>query len=221
MTMKALVLLSGGQDSTTCLAQALSDFPGAGAVAGVAFDYGQRHNIELQQAEQIASLANIHLYKVDLPFISTLTHNALTRFDMDINTPTESLPNTFVDGRNLFFLSTAAVIAKQYQCHVLYTGVCETDYSGYPDCRHNFIQSLEQTLTLSMDYAFDIRTPLMFLSKADTILLMKKHDKLDWYRYTHTCYEGARPACGRCPACVLRLKGFEKAGIADPLEYVK
>ena len=103
MTLKALVLLSGGQDSTTCLAQALSDFPGAGAVAGVAFDYGQRHKIELQQAEQIASLANIHLYKVDLPFISTLTHNALTRFDMDINTPTESLFNTFVDGRNLFF----------------------------------------------------------------------------------------------------------------------
>ena len=217
MTTKALVLLSGGQDSTTCLAQALHDFPGE--VAGVVFDYGQRHKIELQQAEIIAKQANIELQTVHLPFISELTSNALTRSDIAIESKDGELPSTFVDGRNLFFLSIAAVIAKQKGCHILYTGVCETDFSGYPDCRNEFIKSLEKTLHLATDYHFEIRTPLMYLSKSDTVLLMQKLKRLDWYKDTHTCYEGMRPACGICPACVLRLKGFEEASIEDPLDY--
>lgn len=217
MTIKALVLLSGGQDSTTCLAQALKDFPGE--VAGVVFDYGQRHNIELKQARIIAEKTNIPLQTVNLPFISELTSNALTRDNIAIETKEGELPSTFVDGRNLFFLSVAAVIAKQQGCHILYTGVCETDFSGYPDCRNDFIKSLEKTLHLATDYHFEIRTPLMYLSKSDTVLLMKDLNQLDLYRDTHTCYEGLRPACGKCPACLLRLNGFKQAGIKDPLEY--
>ncbi|RAP31500.1 7-cyano-7-deazaguanine synthase QueC [Candidatus Marinamargulisbacteria bacterium SCGC AG-414-C22] len=217
MSIKALVLFSGGQDSTTCLAQACNDFPGR--VAAVAFDYGQRHRVELEQAQIIAKLADVPLTVVPLPFISDLTSNALTRPDMDIATPTDSLPNTFVDGRNLFFLSVAAVIAKQQDCSILYTGVCETDYSGYPDCRQSFITSCTETLNLAMDYTFEIRTPLMYLTKAETVLLMKNLNCLDWYAHTHTCYNGQRPACGTCPACELRLKGFADAGLTDPLEY--
>ena len=113
------------------------------------------------------------------------------------------------------------MIAKQQGCHILYTGVCETDFSGYPDCREDFIKSLEQTLTLAMDYPFQIRTPLMFLSKSETVLKMKDLGFLDLYRLTHTCYEGTRPACGKCPACLLRLNGFAEAGIKDPLDYVE
>ena len=219
MNTKALVLLSGGQDSATCLAQAIKDFPGA--VSAVAFDYGQRHKIELDQAAIIAKKTHINLDIISLPFISDLTHNALTRKDIAIESKEGELPSTFVDGRNLFFLSVAAVIAKQQGCHILYTGVCETDFSGYPDCREDFIKSLEQTLTLAMDYSFQIRTPLMFLSKSETVLKMKDLGFLDLYRLTHTCYEGTRPACGKCPACLLRLNGFAEAGIKDPLDYVE
>lgn len=217
MNTKALVLLSGGQDSATCLAVAMKEF--SGQVEAVGFYYGQRHRVELEQAKIIAQLANIHFQTVDLSFISTLSHNALTSPSIPIEERENEPPSTCVDGRNLFFISTAAVIAKQRGIRTLYTGVCQTDYSGYPDCRDDFIKSLNATLNLSMEYKFDIRTPLMWLTKAETVLLMKELNRLEWYKETHTCYEGSRPACGVCPACKLRKNGFFEAGVQDPLLY--
>jgi len=217
MKPKALVLLSGGQDSTTCLAQALHDFDGH--VEALAFDYGQRHKVELEQARKIADVASVPLHISDLGFIHSITENALTRESITIEEKEGELPSTFVDGRNLFFISVGAVVAKSKGIQTIYTGVCQTDYSGYPDCRDDFVKSLNQTLNLSMDYSFDIRTPLMWLTKAETIQLMDTLGKVEWYEHTHTCYEGQRPACGQCPACKLRLKGFEDAGIIDPIEY--
>ena len=215
--MKALVLFSGGQDSTTCLAQACHDYPNE--VTALGFNYGQRHTIELEQAKKITALANVPFEVIDLSYIANLTPNALTH-DIPIETQTKALPNTFVPGRNIFFLSTAAVIAKEKNISIIYTGVCETDYSGYPDCRQEFISSLEQTLSLGLDISISIKTPLMKLSKAETVLLMQSLGKLDWYKESHTCYEGLRPACRKCPACQLRLKGFNDANIPDPIAYV-
>jgi 7-cyano-7-deazaguanine synthase len=217
VTYKALVLLSGGQDSTTCLAAALEEFPGH--VMAIGFDYGQRHKIELEQAVIIAKKANVPFEVLDLTFLSQLTANALTRTDIAIEAKDGELPSTFVEGRNLFFLSAAAVYSKQKNIPYIYTGVCETDYSGYPDCRHAFVQSLNQTVNLAMATNLTFMTPLMWLTKAETVLYMEKLGKLAWYADTHTCYEGKRPACGTCPACILRLKGFEEAGIKDPLDY--
>lgn len=215
--MKAIVLLSGGQDSTTCLAQACNDFPGA--VTALGYHYGQRHSIELQQARKIADLASVPFDCIDLSFISSLSTNALTDKRVSIEVSEEELPNTFVPGRNMFFLSVAAVRAREMGVSILYTGVCETDYSGYPDCRQRFIQSAQETLSLAIDYPLEIRTPLMHLSKAETVQLMEDLGKLEWYKESHTCYEGKRPACGVCPACLLRKQGFEDAGIQDPLSY--
>ncbi len=212
---QALILLSGGQDSATCLAIALNECE---TVEAIAFDYGQRHKIELIQAQKIADLANIKLTILDLNVLSHLSQNALTS-DIPIETKAGELPSTFVPGRNLIFLSMAAAFAYQKQIRTLYIGVCQTDYSGYPDCRQDFIDSMTRTVNLAMDTQFDIRTPLMGLTKAQTVLKMKELGKLDWYKETHTCYEGLRPACGTCPACQLRLKGFSEAGMTDPLRY--
>lgn len=214
---KALVVFSGGQDSTTCLAQALADFD---SVETVTFDYGQRHVIELEQARILAKIAGVaDHHQIDMQWLGQLTENSLTRIDIPITHTDGQLPSTFVDGRNLFFLSVAAVLAKQRGIHTIYTGVCETDFSGYPDCRDTFIQSLTQTLKLAIEYPYEIRTPLMWLTKAETVQLMARLGKLAWYAETHSCYEGQRPACGRCPACILRLKGFADAGVPDPLPY--
>ncbi|NBV82745.1 7-cyano-7-deazaguanine synthase QueC [bacterium] len=214
----AMVVFSGGQDSTTCLAQAMADFAN---VETVTFDYGQRHRVELDQAHRIATMAGVRAHHLlDMKWLGRLTENALTRAEIPISHAAGELPSTFVDGRNLFFLSVAAVLAKQRGIHSIYAGVCETDFSGYPDCRNDFIKSLNSTLNLGIDYHFDIRTPLMWLTKADTVRLMATLGKLEWYAETHTCYEGRRPACGTCPACVLRLKGFRDAGIPDPLPYI-
>lgn len=213
----ALVVFSGGQDSTTCLAIACNEFT---QVETVTFDYGQRHQVELEQAKKLAKIANVSAHhQLDMKWLGSLTENALTRSDIPITHQEGRLPSTFVDGRNLFFLSVAAVLAKQRNIKVIYTGVCETDFSGYPDCRNAFIQSLTQTLHLGIEYPFEIRTPLMWMTKAETVLEMKRLDRLHWYAETHTCYEGARPACGKCPACTLRLNGFRTAGLSDPLLY--
>ena len=147
---KALILFSGGQDSTTCLAQACADFPGE--VMAIGFDYGQRHTIELEQAAKLANLANVNYHVIDLPFIAALSRNALTSNDVEITHEEGQLPSTFVPGRNLFFLSAAAVFAREHNIQILYTGVCETDYSGYPDCRSDFIASATTTINLAMEY---------------------------------------------------------------------
>tara|TARA_A100001015_G_C15026616_1_gene730852 strand:+ start:34 stop:708 length:675 start_codon:yes stop_codon:yes gene_type:complete len=214
----AVVLFSGGQDSTTCLAAAMANVEGP--IYALGFDYGQRHKVELDQAKVIAQKENIPFEILNLQHLANLTHSALTNSAIKIETPSEKqLPNTFVPGRNMLFLLYAAIYADSKGINTLYTGVCETDYSGYPDCRQNFISSMENTVSLALDKQFTIVTPLMFLSKAETVQLMSFYGKLDLYRYSHTCYEGMRPACGKCPACVLRLKGFHNAGINDPLEY--
>lgn len=214
---KALVIFSGGQDSTTCLAVALKNYPNV--VEAITFDYGQRHRIELQCAKKIAKLAKVPLKIIDLSNMTNLTQNALTNPKIKIKKNPQHLPNTFVPGRNLIFISYAAVYAYQKNIHEIYTGVCQADFSGYPDCRAGFIESLNKTLCLAMNYPFHIITPLMNLTKAESIKLMAGLGKLDWLKHTHTCYEGLCPACGKCPACRLRLKGFLEAGIIDPLTH--
>ena len=213
---RALVLFSGGQDSTTCLAQALAD---CAHVETVFFDYGQRHLIEKQQASLIAKTLQVPFHVIDVPILSKLNPNSLTDPSQTIEHKPDSLPTTFVPGRNALFLTLAATLAYQHSLQILYTGVCQTDYSGYPDCRDDFIQSMQTSLNLAMDTSFEIRTPLMRMSKADTVRLMDSLNSLDLLALTHTCYQGMRPACGTCPACLLRLKGFEEASIKDPLNY--
>ncbi len=210
---EAIILHSGGQDSTTCLAWALKKFK---KVYVVSFDYGQRHKAELKAARLIAKLLKVPFQIIKLPIIKELTKNALTDKKIKIKAG-KGLPSTFVDGRNHMFLSVAAIYAKQMNIPNLVTGVCQTDYSGYPDCRDDFIKSLQKTLQLAMDYPFKIHTPLMKLTKAQSIKLMQKLGGLDLLKYTMTCYEGTRPACGKCPACKLRSKGFKEAGIEDPI----
>ena len=212
---QAVVLHSGGQDSTTCLVWALKRFK---KVYLISFDYGQRHKIELRAVRQIAKKLKLPYRIIKLPIIKELTENALTNPKLKIKTG-KGLPSTFVDGRNQIFLTIAAVYAKQKSIPNLVTGVCQTDYSGYPDCRDDFIKSLQKTLRLAMEFPFKIHTPLMNLTKAETVKLMQKLGGLNLLKYTHTCYEGTRPACGKCPACKLRLKGFREAGMIDPLSY--
>jgi len=214
----AVVLHSGGQDSTTCLAWALKKFD---RVQVISFDYGQRHKTELKAARTIAKKLKIKHETIKLPIISELTKNALTDQTIKVEVGKNGqLPSTFVDGRNVLFLTTAAIYAKQRGIPNLVTGVCQTDYSGYPDCREDFIKSIQKTLRLAMEFPFKIYTPLMHLTKADTVKMMVKLKNIKLLKHSHTCYEGTRPACGKCPACKLRLKGFREAGIKDPIPYV-
>ncbi|MED1913955.1 7-cyano-7-deazaguanine synthase QueC [Bacillus thuringiensis] len=205
---KAVVVFSGGQDSTTCLFWAKEQF---GEVETLTFDYGQRHKLEIECAQQIAAELGVKNSVLDMSLLNQLAPNALTRTDIDITQEEGQLPSTFVDGRNLLFLSFAGVFAKQRGARHLVTGVCETDFSGYPDCRDAFIKSLNVTLNLSMDYPFVIHTPLMWLNKAQT---WKLADDLGAFTYirenTLTCYNGIKgDGCGECPACHLRKAGLD------------
>lgn len=214
----ALVVLSGGQDSTTCLYWAIKKF-GVDQVSSISFDYGQRHKIELQCAQKIAHLAHVAHEILPINTFARLGGNALTD-DIDVIDRTDSdnnLPNTFVPGRNLIFLTFAAAYAYQRQINHLITGVAQTDYSGYPDCRADTLTSLTQTLNLGMEYNIQIHTPLMDLSKAQTVLLAEKLGAMEAMADTHTCYNGEQPPCGHCPACILRAKGFAEAQRIDPL----
>lgn len=214
---KALVLHSGGQDSTTCLAWAQENFD---QIELISFDYGQRHKRELEAAKAIADKLGLKHSILNLPILSELTSNALTKGNIEVKAGENGqLPSTFVDGRNTMFLTTAAIFAKQKGIQNLVTGVCQTDYSGYPDCREDFIKSIEETLRLAMEYPFKIHTPLMHLNKAETVQMMVKLGKIELLSISHTCYEGSSPACAKCPACKLRLKGFEEAGLKDPIPY--
>lgn len=214
-----MVLHSGGQDSTTCLAWALKEFK---EIKVISFDYGQRHRRELTSAAQIAKLKGLPHQVIHIDLFKTLTSNALINHKAEVKAGENGrLPTTFVDGRNIVFLTAAAIYAKQLGIPNIVTGVCQTDYSGYPDCRDEFIKSLNQTLNLGMDFTFKIHTPLMFMTKAETVKMIDELGELELMKYTHTCYEGRSPACGTCPACVLRLKGFEEAGIPDPITYAK
>ena len=205
---KALVIFSGGQDSTTCLIQAIQQY-GRENVAAITFQYGQRHAIELERARQIAQDFNIPQTVLDLSLMQQITHNALMDGQAAIENSENGVPNTFVDGRNALFLLYAAIYAKSQNIRHIIVGVCETDFSGYPDCRDVFVKSMNVTLNLAMDYAFQIHTPLMYLTKAQTWALADQLGYLDYIRqHTHTCYLGIAGGCGECPSCVLRERGL-------------
>ena len=227
MHKTALVLFSGGQDSTTCLALALSKYE---RVETVAFDYRQRHSVELEARLNV--LAQIKLqfphwahklgedHLLDLAVLGQVSETSLTR-DMAFQMEEGGLPNTFVPGRNLLFLTLAAALAYRRGLEVIVTGVCETDYSGYPDCRDDSMKAMQLALSLGMDKRFLIETPLMWIDKADTWRLAQQlggQTLVDLIvEHTHTCYLGDRShrqawgyGCGQCPACDLRAKGFAR-----------
>ena len=223
----ALVLFSGGQDSATCLAWALERFD---TVETVGFDYGQRHRVELEcradfrakvteiQPEWARRLGPDHL--LHLGVLGQVSETALTR-DAEIALREDGLPNTFVPGRNLLFLTYAAALAYRRGIRTLVGGMCETDYSGYPDCRDDTLKALQVALTLGMDRRCVIDTPLMWLDKAETWALAERLGGAPLVdlivEQTHTCYRGERGqrhvwgyGCGECPACSLRAKGWRE-----------
>lgn len=228
----ALVLFSGGQDSTTCLASALSRFE---RVETIGFDYGQRHSVELQARQVVlrelrqrfpawsARLGEDHM--LDLAVLGKVSETSLTR-DMVFRMEESGLPNTFVPGRNLLFLTLAAALAYRRGIQVIVTGVCETDFSGYPDCRDDTMKALQVALSLGMDHRFLIDTPLMWIDKAETWRMAEALGESTGagggralvdlvIEHTHTCYLGDREhrhawgyGCGSCPACELRARGW-------------
>lgn len=207
----ALVVFSGGQDSTTCLFWAKREFK---RVVALSFIYGQKHVKEVDLARVIATKAGVEFQVMDVSFIAQLSSNSLTDSSvrMDEEKPEGMYPNTFVPGRNLFFLSIAAVFAREHGINHLVTGVSQTDFSGYPDCRDAFIKSLNVTLNLAMDEQFVIHTPLMWIDKAETWALADELGVLELVRHeTLTCYNGVPgDGCGHCPSCRLRREGLEK-----------
>jgi 7-cyano-7-deazaguanine synthase len=216
----AVVVLSGGQDSATCLAGAMKLYE---KVHTLTFDYGQRHRREMACAGYLSKVKAEAETHIVIPVVSLiLAQSALTdtTAKQDISAQHEldpSLPASFVPGRNYIFLGLAAIYAYRLKAKFIVTGVCETDYSGYPDCREVTIIKINDALNLAMDCTFVIETPLMHINKGQTVIKMKSLGTLDWYKYTQTCYEGKWPPCGECPACKLRAKGFKEADIADPL----
>jgi 7-cyano-7-deazaguanine synthase len=221
----ALVLFSGGQDSTTCLAWALQRYA---RVETIGFDYGQRHAIELAVRPAVlagvralspdwdAGLGEDHL--VDLSLIAKISDTALTS-NVEIQMQANGLPNTFVPGRNLLFMTVAATLAYRRGLNVLVGGMCETDFSGYPDCRDDTMKALQVALNLGMAERFKVETPLMWIDKKQTWELAHQaggQALVDLIRFeTHTCYLGERGerhdwgyGCGQCPACALRARGY-------------
>ncbi|MDR2679974.1 MAG: 7-cyano-7-deazaguanine synthase QueC [Tannerella sp.] len=208
----ALVCFSGGQDSTTCLFWAKKHFE---YVEAVIFRYGQRHANEIEHAGKIAAGAGVPFHVLDMTLLSRLTSNALTdpAVGIDEETPPPgNCPNTFVPGRNMLFLTFAAILARSHDIRHIVTGVSEADYSGYPDCRDTFIRSLNVTLNLAMDDQFVIHTPLMHRDKSEVWALSDELGVFDLVRtQTLTCYNGIPASgCGHCPACRLRQAGLEK-----------
>jgi 7-cyano-7-deazaguanine synthase len=207
----ALVLFSGGQDSTVCLYWALRHFS---RVEAVCFRYGQRHEIEVEIARNLATKANVPFHLIDAGMIGKLSENALTNHSatMDKEKNSEKPPNTFVPGRNLLFISMAAIVAHEEQIFDLVTGVSQTDFSGYPDCRDTFVRSLNVTLNLAMDEHFVIHTPLMWVDKEAVWQLADEMGIFELVKNeTISCYKGIPAAgCGKCPACALRRRGLEK-----------
>ncbi|HEX9946082.1 MAG TPA: 7-cyano-7-deazaguanine synthase QueC [Allosphingosinicella sp.] len=228
----ALVLFSGGQDSTACLAWALERFE---RVETIGFDYGQRHRIELEcRAELRARLAGLSArwgerlggdHVLDLSVLGEVSDTALTR-EAEIAFREDGLPNTFVPGRNLLFFTLAAALACRRKLRHLVGGMCETDYSGYPDCRDDAIKALQVALNVGMDQRLVLHTPLMWLDKADTWRLTRDIGGAELVEIvrvgTHSCYKGVRErehdwgyGCGDCPACALRADGWRRFAAAS------
>ncbi|MCE9687689.1 7-cyano-7-deazaguanine synthase QueC [Shewanella sp. AS16] len=208
---KAVVVFSGGQDSTTCLIQALGQYD---EVHAITFDYGQRHSQEIQVAKDLTAELKIKSHKVmDVSLLNELAISALTRDAIPVSHELmdNGLPNTFVPGRNILFLTLAGIYAYQLGADAIITGVCETDFSGYPDCRNDFVKAMESALVQGMDRKLEIVTPLMWLNKAQTWALADKYQQLELVRNrTLTCYNGViGDGCGDCPACLLRRRGLE------------
>lgn len=208
---KAVVVFSGGQDSTTCLIQALNQYD---EVHGITFDYGQRHSQEIEVARSLGKQLGLVSHKVlDVSMLNELAISALTRDSIEVSNELmkNGLPNTFVPGRNILFLTLAGIYAYQLGANSVITGVCETDFSGYPDCRNDFVKSMESALNQGMDRQCKIVTPLMWLNKAETWALADQYKSLELVRdETLTCYNGIiGNGCGTCPACLLRQRGLE------------
>jgi 7-cyano-7-deazaguanine synthase len=207
---KSLVVFSGGQDSTTCLYWAKREFH---EVEAISFDYGQKHRLELEVAESIARQAGVPFHTFGIDLLGQLTVNALTSREIEVeqDKPDNRPPNTLVEGRNMLFLTYAAVFAKSKGISHLVTGVGQADYSGYPDCRDEFVRSLNQTLNLSMEFPYEIHTPLMWKSKEEIWQMADELGVFDLVRtQTLTCYNGIiGDGCGNCPACKLRRNGLE------------
>jgi 7-cyano-7-deazaguanine synthase len=231
MTSKALVLFSGGQDSTTCLAWSLSRFD---LVETIGFDYRQRHSVELECRQRVFSSFLVHFPNwaaklgqdvvLDLGVLGQISDTALTS-DRRVEMQANGLPNTFVPGRNLLFFTLAAAVAYRRGISTLVGGMCETDYSGYPDCRDETLRSLQNSLSLGTQHPFRIETPLMWIEKADTWALARELGGERLVQLirdeTHTCYLGKRDrahewgfGCGTCPACELRASGYKKFAAA-------
>lgn len=209
---KCVVVFSGGQDSTTCLLKMIKE-RGVENVHALMFYYHQKHEIELKKAKQIAEQLGVKYDLLEMPILNKIAENALTRPDkIEVALGKDgALPTTFVDGRNMLFLTFASIWAKAHGIHDIVTGVCETDFSGYPDCRDVFVKALNVTLNLAMDYQFRIFTPLMWLNKCETWQMADELGYLDFvFKNTHTCYNGIEGGCGTCPACNLRNKGYEE-----------
>lgn len=217
---RALVILSGGQDSTTCLFWAKREY---GEVVATTFAYNQRHVIEIESARRIARMAEVEHEVVALgPLfqgLSPLTNQAET---VEQYASAETLPGgleaTFVPGRNILFLAVAANRAYVRHCDDMIIGVSQEDFGGYPDCRADFVQKMEAALASGLDRKLTIRTPLMHLNKKQTVELAQSLPGcLDALAFSTTCYNGSVPPCGHCHACLLRARGFEQAGVQDPL----
>lgn len=210
--MKAVVVFSGGQDSTTCLVKAIQEFD---EVHAITFDYGQRHKLEIEVAKKLAKDLGIAAHKVmDVGLLNELAISSLTRDDIPVSHELQEngLPNSFVPGRNILFLTLAGIYAYQIGAETIITGVCETDFSGYPDCRDEFVKSINDALVKGMDRKLTIQTPLMWLNKAETWALSDQYKALSLIRNnTLTCYNGIiGDGCGNCPSCELRRVGLNE-----------
>lgn len=220
-----LVILSGGQDSTTCLYWAKDKFKN---VKAISFDYGQKHKIELESAQKVAQLANVDLKIINVQNIlrsrSPLTDNNVkletyTSYDEMDKIIGDRVELTFVPMRNAFFITVAANYALYNNIYNLVTGVCEQDNANYPDCREDFIKQQEKTIQKALGIKeFFIHTPLINKTKSESIKLAKTFDGcMEALSYSHTCYNGTYPPCGKCHSCVLRAQGFLEANVQDPL----
>ncbi|HJV45337.1 MAG TPA: 7-cyano-7-deazaguanine synthase QueC [Bacillota bacterium] len=224
MSKKAVIVLSGGLDSTTCMGIAKSEgyecYP-------ITFNYGQRHAHEVEHAKKVATYYEVSQHKiVDMSFLKEIGGSALTDDSVEVPDHQEDggIPVTYVPARNLIFLSLATAYAEVIGAEAIYIGVSAVDYSGYPDCRPEFIQSMSETIQLATKIGVEegrlqIKAPLMHLTKADTVRLGVSLGVP--YQLTTSCYRGEELACGTCDSCQLRLKGFAEAGSTDPIAYAK
>lgn len=210
---RAVVVFSGGQDSTTCLIQALKQYD---EVHCVTFDYGQRHREEIEVAQTLSLQLGARAHKVlDVTLLNELAVSSLTRDNIPVpafDPDASGLPSTFVPGRNILFLTLASIYAYQVEAEAVITGVCETDFSGYPDCRDEFVKALNHAVELGMARSVRFETPLMWLNKAETWALADYWQQLPLVRQqTLTCYNGIKgDGCGECAACHLRANGLKE-----------